>query len=59
VTDQQSSTTKIVEHLIASRPMRAYADPGTAVSVTVDLSNSGGKAAQINITVSGYFVDVP
>jgi hypothetical protein len=50
-----------VDVFVASQPMRAYADPGTTVSLRVSVITEGdgsGNALLRNIALSGYFVDI-
>jgi hypothetical protein len=44
------------DRLVASHPLRAYADPGTAVVVTTERHSRGGFAGHTTFTLSGYLI---
>jgi hypothetical protein len=44
--------------LVASHPLRAYADPGTDVVVTTERHSPSGFAGHATFTLSGYLIDL-
>jgi hypothetical protein len=54
----QQASVRFWNSNIAGQPVRLYADADTPVTVAVTRSGGAGTAADVSVSVSGYYVEV-